>query len=710
MTSTDYLLNPSTEEHIHHLLNEMTVDEKIGQLNQYFSFGDFDPEMIRGGKAGSVINASGALSGEGHSGSTNAEVCNHIQQIALESRLKIPQLFGRDVIHGYRTVFPIPLAQAAAWNTGLAEQAAAVAAKEASSTGIKWTFAPMVDIARDPRWGRIAEGNGEDPVLGSHIAAAVVRGFQGPDMSAPDRLVACAKHYVGYGSAEGGRDYDAGEISEPTLRDVYLPPFRAAVDAGVGTLMSAFLDLNGVPASGNRRLLTDVLRGEWGFQGFVVSDWDSVKELIHHGTAEDEADAAVQGLRAGVDMDMVSRVYLNTLATNLQAGRISMEDIDQAARRILRIKHLAGLFDNPFTDTDRAGGDILTPESRALARQFARESMVLLKNKDSLLPLENKFRWIVVAGPLVHAREELYGCWTPDGRPDEIEVLSESLKKTAPEGVQLHFTERTDLGQSLAHHADALILIMGEHPRRSGENNNVTDLGLPPGQAEMVDAFIALGKPVVMVVLAGRPLAISRQVQQVDAVLYAWHPGIEGGAAMGEILFGTVAPSGRLPVTFPRVTGQVPIYYNHKNSGRPVGPGQFVTRYLDSPTAPLFPFGYGLTYTQFEYANLHLSSETFRGQLEISADITNTGPRTGNELVQLYIRDLVGSLTRPVRELKGYQRVALNPSETRSVAFTLREEDLAFTRADGTYGTEPGNFHVWVAPDCTSGLQGAFRL
>jgi len=710
MSSSEHLHKPATEEHVNNLLAQMTLAEKIGQLNQYFSWGNFDPEMVRSGKAGSVINAAGALSGQGSSGSTSADTCNHIQKLALESRLKIPVIFGRDVIHGYRTIFPIPLAQAAAFNTDLAEQAASVAAQEASADGIKWTFAPMLDIARDPRWGRIAEGNGEDPVLGSDIAAAVVRGFQGNDMAAFDKIVACAKHYVGYGAAEGGRDYDGGEISEPTLRDVYLPPFKAAVDAGVGTLMSGFLDLNGVPASGNRRLLTDVLRGEWGFKGFVVSDWESVRELIHHGTAEDDADAAVQGLAAGVDMDMVASIYLNTLEASLNAGKISLEVIEEGVRRILRVKHLAGLFDRPFSDPVRATRDQLTDKSRQLARQFARDCMVLLKNNSGLLPLAGRFKKVLIAGPMIHAQHELFGTWTPDGRTEDVTMLSEALKQNAPKDVQLHFAHHADEAVVYTQTSDVVVLVVGESPRRSGENSNVADLSLPPGQAEFIEAVVAQGKPVVLVVLAGRPLAITRQVAQVDAVLYAWHPGIEGGAALAELLFGAYSPSGRLPVTFPRATGQVPIYYNHKQSGRPVSLGQFGSRYVDLPTDPLFNFGYGLTYTTFAYNNLQVSSETLRGALQVSAEVTNTGQRAGNELVQLYVRDLVGSLTRPVRELKGYRRVELQPRESRRVTFTLNEEQLAFTHADGIRGVEPGNFQVWIAPDSASGLQGAFKL
>jgi len=700
-----------TESKINDLLSKMNIEEKIGQLHQYFSFGNFDPEIIRKGLAGSVINAAGALTGTGESKSSSAETCNDIQKLALDTPHGIPQIFGRDVIHGYRTVFPIPLAQAASFNPELAEQAASVAALEATATGIKWTFAPMLDIARDARWGRIAEGNGEDPFLGAKMAAAVVKGFQGDNYSAPDKLVACAKHYVGYGSAEGGRDYDAGEISEPTLRDIYLPPFESAIKSGVGTVMSAFLDLNGVPASGNRRLLTDVLRGEWGFDGFVVSDWDSVVELIHHGVAEDRADAAAIALHAGVDMEMVSGSYLETLIPSLQSGRVSQADIDEAVRRILRIKIRAGLFDQPFTDPDRATRDLVRPNSRTLARQFARETMVLLKNNNDLLPLESNFKRIAVVGPLIHARSELFGSWSPDGRGADVTPLDEALKQVAPKGVELVFADHADKATHVVQSVDAVVVVVGEYPYRSGENSNVSDLSLPPGQAELVEAVAAWGKPVVLVVIAGRPLAITKQVNQVDAVLYAWQPGIEGGTALGEILFGLESPSARLPVTFPRATGQVPIYYNQKNSGRPINPnGAFKSRYVDIPNAPLYPFGYGLTYTSFEYSNLKISDEVLRGKLEVSADVTNTGKRAGKELAQLYVRDLVGSLTRPIRELKGYEHVTLNPGESRRVTFTLTEEALAFTRADGTKGIEPGNFHVWIASDSKSGLQGSFKL
>lgn len=700
---------PNPEPLIESILTQMTLEEKIGQLNQMNPNSGLDPDLLRQGRVGSLINASGALTGQGFSESNNAEVSNHFQRLALESRLRIPLLLGRDVLHGFRTVFPIPLGQAAAFDPGLSQAAASATAREATAGGIKWTFAPMLDIARDPRWGRIAEGYGEDPLLGAHLAAAVVRGFQGEDMSRPDKLVACAKHFAGYGAAEGGRDYENGEISDPTLRDVYLPPFESAVRAGVGTLMAAFVDLNGVPATANRYLLSDILRGEWGFEGFVVSDWESIRELVYHGVAEDEAHAARLALHAGVEMDMVSRAYLDTLAGSVHNGLTPIEAVDEAVRRILRIKHRAGLFNHPFTDPARAARDLLTPEARQLARQFARQSMVLLKNEGNLLPLRD-LRRILVAGPFLHARGELFGAWTPDGRAEDITPLDQALRQAAPPGVDLWFADYEDLALHLTHEADVILLLMGEHPIRSGENCNVSDLGLPPGQAAFIEAVAALGKPVVLVIFAGRPLAITRQVAQVQAVLYAWHPGLEGGAALGEVLFGLESPGGRLPVTFPRATGQVPIYYNHKNSGRPAGrDGRFRTRYNDLLPAPLFPFGYGLTYTTFEYANLRLSSQVLRDRLEIGAEVTNTGQRPGREVVQLYVRDLVGSLTRPVRELKDFQAVELRPRETRRVTFVLSQEQLAFTRADGTRGVEPGDFYVWLAPHSQGGLRGEFR-
>jgi beta-glucosidase len=703
-------MTDSTELFINDLVGRMTLDEKIGQLNQPNIGESLDPDIIRQGKVGSIINAAGTLTGQGSSESEGAERANHLQSMALESRLKIPLIIGRDVIHGCRTIFPIPLAQAAAFNLELAQNAASVAAQEATSYGIKWTFAPMLDIARDPRWGRVAEGNGEDPYLGAAMATSLVKGFQGDNPAQPNKLIACAKHYIGYGSAEGGRDYENGEISEPTLRDVYMPPFESAVRAGVGTVMSAFVDLNGIPATANRHLLTDVLRGEWGFDGFVVSDWTSISELINHGIAENRAEAASIALHAGVDMDMCSNAYIETLAASLHAGSISIQEIDEAVRRILRIKHRAGLFDHPYTDTLRFAHDVLTNDSRQIARQYARECMVLLKNKDNILPLRG-FGKILVAGNFVNARGELYGTWSPDGRSEDALPLQHALKEIAPKNVDLWFADDTDQALNYALKTDLILLVLGEHPRRSGENSNLSDLRLPPNQAELIDLMISLGKPVILVIFAGRPLVLTRQFSQVDAILYAWHPGIEGGAALGELLFGEKSPSGRLPITFPLATGQVPIYYNHKNSGRPLSPdGQFTTRYIDLPTTPLFPFGYGMSYASCEYKNMEISNHILRDRITISAEVSNTGTQSGTELVQLYVRDLVGSLTRPIRELKGFQRIELRSGETKRVQFSLTEEMVAFTRADGSRGVEPGRFQVWIAPNSASGLCAEFRI
>ena len=700
----------SSETFINHLLGQMTLDEKIGQLNQPNTGETVDPDILRQGKVGSIIKAAGALTGHGSTESAGAQEANYFQQITLESRLKIPLIIGRDVIHGCRTIFPIPLAQAAAFNPELSQEAASIAAQESTACGIKWTFAPMLDIARDPRWGRVAEGNGEDPYLGSVMATNLVKGFQGGDPAQPNKLIACAKHFVGYGSAEGGRDYENGEISEPTLRNIYLPPFESAVKAGVGTVMSAFLDLNGTPATANHRLLTDVLRGEWGFDGFVVSDWSSVSELINHGVAENLAEAASIALQAGIDMDMCSGAFSEMLAADLEAGSVTIQEIDEAVRRILRIKHRAGLFDHPYTDPSRFARELLTNDSRSLARQFARECIVLLKNENNLLPLRD-FQKILVAGNFVNAQGELFGTWSPDSRAEDAYPLKQALKEAAPKDVECWFADTTDQALGYVARADLIVLVLGEHPRRSGENSNLSDLCLSSDQVELVDKMVSLGKPAVLVIFAGRPLVITRQLTQVDALLYAWHPGIEGGAALGEILFGERSPSGRLPITFPRATGQVPIYYNHKNSGRPLTTdGWFTTRYIDIPSTPLFPFGYGLSYTSFEYKNIQLSNQILKGQIAISAEITNTGKVAGNELVQLYVRDLVGSLTRPICELKGFQRVEVQPGETNRVTFSIDEEMLAFTRSDGTRGVEPGRYHAWIAPDSTRGLQLEFRV
>jgi beta-glucosidase len=709
--SNQHIVHPLIEEKINQLLSQMTLEEKIGQTNQPHTFGEPEKEAVRQGQVGSILNATSAFAGLGSSPSASAEVCNAIQQIAVkESRLNVPILFGRDVIHGYRTVFPIPLGMAASWNPELVELAAAVAASEASADGIKWTFAPMVDIARDSRWGRVAEGSGEDPYLASAMAAAAVRGYQGTDMSAPHKIVACAKHYVGYGGAEGGRDYESAEISMRTLRDIYLPSFHAAVNAGVGTLMAAFHDLNGVPLSAHRHLLTDVLRLEWGFKGFVVSDWASVEELVNHGIAKNRAEASALALFAGVDMDMVSGSYLESLGSVIEQGRLSHEVLDEAVRRILRIKFLSGLFDHPYTDPRRAATAMLSKENRQVARLLAGQSVVLLKNEAGILPLDNRFRHVAVLGPHAHSQGELFGTWTPDGRPDEATSIAQAIKEIAPKGTDFIFSDSNDEAIRKVSLADVAIVILGEHPSRSGENSNVSDLGLPPGQKQFLEALVEQGVPVILIILAGRPLAIPEEIHLSKAVLYAWHPGIEGGYALADLLFGNTNPSGRLPITMPRATGQVPIYYNHRNSGRPIGYQDFSYRYVDLPHGPLFPFGYGLSYTAFQYANLSISALAPSGPYEISAEITNTGQRVGSEVAQLYIRDMIASISRPVKELKGFQRVMLKPGETKKVTFRLNLSDMTFTGLDDLSILEPGEYQVWVGPNSQAGLEGRFEL
>jgi beta-glucosidase len=702
-----------TEECVNNLLAQMTLDEKVGQMNQVNLFDETRKQAVRRGEIGSILNANSAWAGKDASLSSSAEGCNACQREAVEqSRLHIPLLFGRDVIHGYRTVFPIPLGQAASWNPELTEQAFGVAAREATADGIKWFFSPMLDIARDPRWGRIAEGFGEDSFLASAFARAAVRGIQGDDYAAEDRAVACPKHFVGYGKAEGGRDYDYVDMSERTLREVYLPPFHAALHAGAGTIMSAFHDFSGVPVSANRALLTDVLRNEWGFDGLVVSDWAAVAELVVHGIAEDGAAAAQRAVWAGVDMDMVSETYLLNLARLVRSGAVPPETVDEAVRRILRVKFRAGLFEAPYTDSARAQHVILAPEHRNLARRSAAACTVLLKNQAQMLPLtRERARRIVVCGPLAHGRGELLGTWSPDGRADDVVSIADAMREVAPRDFQLVSpTDNVDECVSRAVMADVAVVVLGEHPSRSGEASSISTLDLPPGQHQFLEALHDNGVPIVLVVLAGRPLTIGREVDLADAVLYAWHPGVEGGYAIAEMLFGLAAPSGRLPVTFPRTVGQVPIYYNHRNTGRPPAKDVYCSRYIDLPIEPLFPFGYGLSYTRFSYTNMQVTAQPHDGSFALCADVTNTGDVAGTEVAQLYIRDLVGSVTRPVKELKGFERVELQPGETKQVRFHLQREQLSFIGLEGKPIIEPGKFQVWIGPNSAQGLQGEFTL
>ncbi|MCW3978213.1 MAG: glycoside hydrolase family 3 C-terminal domain-containing protein, partial [Candidatus Bathyarchaeota archaeon] len=631
----------SVEARVEDLLGRMTLEEKIGQMCQYTKYPEKHEELVGAGKVGSLFNVTGA------------EQTNEVQSIAVEkSRLGIPLIFGLDVIHGYSTIYPIPLAMASSWDPETVKAAASIAAAEASSEGIRWTFAPMVDIARDPRWGRVAEGAGEDPYLGSAMARAQVEGYQGEDLADPHTIVACPKHYVAYGGAEGGRDYNTVEVSERTLRDVYLPPFKAAVEAGAGTLMSAFNDLNGVPASANRFTLTTVLREEWGFEGFVVSDWNSIGELVVHGIAGTRAQAGKEAVEAGVDMDMEGNVYQMTLASLVEEGAVSESTVDDAVRRILTIKFKLGLFDSPYIDPSLAAKVIQCKEHIEAARDFASHSMVLLKNENGLLPLKKDLKTVAVIGPLADEQDALLGCWPCMGRPEDVVTLLEGIKDKVSEETEVLYAKGCDVqGDSTeglrdaadkAKAADVAIVVVGESREMSGEAGCRSSLDLPGVQERLVREVCETGVPVVMVLLNGRPMSISWPAEHVPAILEAWHPGIQGGNAVADLLFGDFYPCGRLPVTFPRTVGQVPIYYNHKNTGRPPTPLLYTSKYIDLPSTPLFPFGHGLGYTQFEYGNLTISPEEIKpdGEVEISLNVKNVGDREGDEVVQLYLRDL----------------------------------------------------------------------
>jgi beta-glucosidase len=688
-TIAAYSQQPAIDERVDWLLSRMTLEEKLGQLSQYVLEQPEWPPALAEGLPGSILHHGGAA------------LINETQRAVIaNSRLKIPLLIGYDVIHGYRTIFPIPLAIASSWDPQLAELSARVAAREARASGIHWTFAPMVDIARDPRWGRVAEGAGEDPLLGAAMAAAYVRGFQGKNLAAPDALLACAKHFAAYGAAEGGRDYAGTELSEATLRQVYLPPFKAAVDAGVGTLMSAFESVNGVPASANRHLLHDILRREWKFRGFVVSDWDAVAELTNHGIAASKQDAARKAITAGVDMDMWDHSYM-TLAAAVREGRLSKSVVDAAVRRVLRAKFLVGLFDEPYTNEAAAAAVTLTPEHRAAARRVAQQSIVLLRNEGNLLPLAKSGRSIAVVGPLADSKEDMLGPWSAQGKAEEA--------ISALEGFRAAVTDQASIVKA-AEGADVIIAVLGERREMSGEAASRASLDLPGDQQKLLESLVTTGKPVVLVVMSGRPLAISWAAEHVPAIVQAWFLGSESGHALADVLFGDVNPSGKLPITVPRTTGQVPIYYAHLRTGRPGSvEDKFTNKYIDVPIGPLFPFGFGLSYTKFDYSNLELSSMHFDRRLTVSADVRNSGDRAGEEIVQLYLADPVASISRPVKELKGFQRIALRPGETKRVEFTITRRDLEFW-SNNRWIAEPGEFKVWIGPSSAAGLEGKFEL
>jgi beta-glucosidase len=731
------------EARVDALLGRMTLAEKVGQLVQDtpFVIPDYVDIMKRqkaAEEAGEPFEISFDLrpeiferiraGGVGMISIDNLQQINALQKVAVEeSRLGIPLLVGFDVIHGYRTIFPIPLAEASTWHPELVEQAARIAAEEASSVGINWTFAPMVDIARDPRWGRIAEGSGEDPFLGKIMAAARVRGFQSTDLASGRKVAACPKHYVGYGAAEGGRDYNTVDISERTLRDVYLPPFKAAIEAGAQSVMSSFNEISGLPGTCNRFTLRTILREEWGWQGVVLSDFQAIGELIQHGVASDLKEAARLSMLAGVDIDMLSNAYANHLAELVEEGSVPLSLVDEAVRRVLRFKMQLGLFEHPYTDETLAERIILREDARELALRLAQESMVLLKNTNNLLPLKQGAQRIALLGPLSNSRRDLLGTWSISGRGQDVETVLAGLSAYVDDDALIHVRgcsidddEPLDSAAlTAAQAADVIVIVLGESAEMSGEAHSRAELGLPGRQQALLDAVVATGKPVIGVLMCGRPLVIPRMAEQVDALLVAWHAGIRAGRAVADLLFGEANPSGKLTAGWPRTEGQIPVYYAHKNTGRPAsGSGTrqfheaFKSNYLDTPTEPLFPFGAGLSYTTFEYSELRVETPRLHvGEtLLVSASLKNTGTRAGAEIAQLYIRDLVGSVTRPVRELKGFQRVELHPGEESRLTFAVPTSELGFTGPDMRSIVEPGFFKVWIGPDSTQGLEGDFEL
>jgi beta-glucosidase len=716
---------PQEKAFVDALMAKMTVEEKLGQLNQPAGVGNNtgpaamtgNEDQIRKGEIGTYLGTQGAV------------LTCRLQRIAVEeSRLKIPLMFGFDVIHGHRTVFPVPLGESASFDPVEVQNGARVAAVEAAAHGIHWTYAPMVDISRDPRWGRIVEGAGEDPYLGSVLAAARVRGFQGDDLRAPDTILATAKHFVAYGAAEGGRDYNVADISERALHEVYLPPFKAAVEAGAQSIMAAFNEVAGVPMHAHRPLIEDVLRKQWGWDGLLVSDYTGVMELMPHGVAANREEAGILGLRAGVDVDMVSQIYVKDLPAAVKAGKIPMAELDASVRRVLNAKYRLGLFDDPYRyctdDGTRERALTLTPEHRAAARRMAQKSLVLLDNDRNVLPLSKSVRTLAVIGPLADHRRAMLGNWAVAGREEDAVTPVQGLKAALGEGTRLIVAKGADIDSqdmfgfaeavAAAQQADAVVMFLGEHPDMSAEAHNRTTLDLPGVQEQLALQVAATGKPVVLVLLNGRPLSIGALKGKVPAILEAWFPGVEGGHAITDVLFGDVNPSAKLPVTFPHNVGQIPLYYAHRNTGRPPSDtDKYTSKYLDAPSTPLYAFGHGLSYTTFRYEAPMVAKKTLAPsalQQQVSVRVTNTGKRAGEEVVQLYVRDDVASVTRPVKQLRGFQRVALQPGESKTVTFELGFEDLAMYDARMQQVVEPGTFTVFVGGSSDRTQQAAFSV
>lgn len=699
------------------LMSVMTLDEKIGQMNLLTSDWDvtgpsINPDYltdIKKGKVGSIFNA--------YTVAYNKKV----QRMAVEeTRLGIPLLFGYDVIHGFKTVFPIPLAESASWDLEAIEESARVSAIEASAQGLHWTFAPMVDISRDPRWGRVMEGSGEDTYLTTLIGAARVRGFQGKNLSDTNTIIACMKHYAAYGAAQAGRDYHTVDISERTLRETYLPPFKGSVDAGVATVMTSFNELNGIPASGNAYLLQDILKDEWGFDGFVVTDYTSINEMVPHGFATDLKDAARLSANAGVDMDMQGGVYSDHLAELIAEGKVSMEVVNESTRRILEMKHQLGLFDDPYKYFDENREEKLTfaKEHIAKAKEVATKSIVLLKNENTTLPLKKEQK-IALIGPLARGREELMGAWSGAGDWKACVTLEEGLQHA---GAKFEYVKGCDIVGSdksyfkeairLASKSDVIVLALGENRNMSGEAASRTEITLPGVQSELLQALTKVGKPIVLVLMNGRPLALENEVNWADAILETWFLGTTTGEAIADVLFGKYNPSGKLPITFPRSLGQVPIFYNNKNTGRPISESKYTSKYIDQSNDPLFSFGHGLSYTEFEYSKVSLSKKimTQNDSILASVSVKNTGNYDGVETVQLYIQDQFGSVTRPVKELKAFRQVGLKKGEEKKISFWINRDKLSFLKADMTVGAEAGDFNVHIGTSSSEVKSAPFTL
>lgn len=735
--------DPKMDKFVSELMKKMTVDEKIGQLNLVTA-----GEVTTGATASTGVEAKIAAGQIGGIFSmTTPKKIRAAQELAVnKTRLKIPMIFGLDVIHGYKTTFPIPLGLSATWDIPLIEKTARIAAQEATADGINWTFSPMVDISRDARWGRISEGSGEDPYLGSQIASAMVKGYQGNDLKAINTMMACVKHWALYGAAESGKDYNTTDMSLHRMYNEYFPPYKAAVEAGAGTVMTSFNDINGIPATANKWLVTDVLRKEWGFNGMVVTDYTGIAELMDHGLGDLQQVSALS-LKAGVDMDMISEGFLNTLKKSLKEGKVSQADIDRACRLVLEAKYKLGLFEDPYRycNEDRAKTELLTPANLKVARDAATKSFVLLKNDKQLLPLQKKGT-VAVIGPLANTRANMVGTWSVSSdlvnTPSLVEgmqsVLGNQVKIVTHLGSNLledpvyqeHATmfgrtiprdnrpESDIIAEALqtAAQADVIVAALGESSEMSGESSSRTEIGIPAIQQRLLAALLKTGKPVVLVLFAGRPMTLTWEDEHVPAILNAWFGGSETGAAVAEVLFGDVNPSGKLTATFPRNVGQLPIYYGHKSTGRPLEEGvsfqKFRSNYIDVINSPLYPFGYGLSYTTFDYSDLKLDKSSFKAGQSIQASVTlrNTGKYDGEEVVQLYIKDLVGSITRPVKELKDFQKVFLKAGESKVVTFTVSEEDLKFYNNDLKFVAEPGDFTLFIGKNSQDLLATKFEL